>query len=86
MQSGTALAEWSMSDSMEEKSMNWAKFLGLKSDSQRKTLEYLCAIEDISRLSQPYMQVLPDNEKRRGLPISLKPSVEWDTVRCAEFN
>lgn len=85
MQSGTGLTEWSLCDAVEEKSIKWAKCLGFESKDQRKIAEYLRSIDDYARLVKPYYQVLTEYDKLHALPLSLKPTVEWDTVRSDSF-
>lgn len=83
-QSGNAVMEWVMQTNAEEKSKMLAKRLGCDETDSHKILEFLRGIDDLSTLFKEYYGTMTADEKRRGLPIIFKPTVEVDTV-CSIF-
>lgn len=79
-QSGNAIMEWVMQSKAEEKSKILAKVLGCKETDSHKILEFLCGFDDLPTLLKGYYLTMTDDEKRRGLPIIFKPTIETDTV------
>lgn len=80
-QSGNAVMEWVMQSQAEEKSKILAKRLGCNEFDQKKILTFLRGIDDIPTLFKEYFGTLTADERRRGLPIVFKPTVERDTVK-----
>lgn len=80
-QSGIALMEWVMQNNAEEKSKILAKRLGCNETDQTKILAFLRGIDDLPTLFKEYFGTLTADERRRGLPIVFKPTVERDTVK-----
>lgn len=80
MQSGTALNEWSVDALMDKRSLKLAECLKCPTENQRKVLEFLRGIDDLDTLFSPVLATLSADERRRGLPIAFKPTVERDCV------
>lgn len=68
---------------MDNKSLILAKALQCKSDNQKKVLDHLRSIKDLFALNSAYFATLSADERRRGLPIAFKPTVEVDSVGSA---
>lgn len=79
-QSGNALMEWTMQSKAEEKSRILAKRLGCTENDPQQILQFLRDIDDLPTLFKEYMNTLSRDERRKGLPIIFKPTVERDTV------
>lgn len=79
-QSGNAVMEWVMQSQAEEKSRILAKRLGCTETDSHKILEFLRGIDDLPTLFKEYFGTLSADERRRGLPIVFKPTVERETV------
>lgn len=79
-QSGNAVMEWVMQSQAEEKSKILAKRLGCTETDSHKILQFLRGIDDLPTLFKEYFGTLSADERRRGLPIVFKPTVERDTV------
>lgn len=79
-QSGNAVMEWSMQEKAEEKSRMLAKLLGCTETDPHKILAFLRNFDDLPRLFKEYFNTASADERRRGLPIMFKPTIERDTV------
>lgn len=80
-QSGNAIMEWAFQPYAEEKSKTLAKRLGCADNDSQKILEFLRGIDDLWRIHKEYFAVMTPDERRRGLPLVFKPTIERDTVR-----
>lgn len=72
--------EWAMQSKAEEKSRILAKLLGCNETDPHKIVEYLRNVDDLSKLFKEYQKTLSADERRRGLPMIFKPTIERDTV------
>lgn len=79
-QSGNAVMEWVMQPQAEEKSRILAKRLGCTETDPRKIVNFLRGINDLPTLFKEYFNTLTADERRRGLPIVFKPTVERESV------
>ncbi|XP_055324324.1 esterase B1-like [Sitodiplosis mosellana] len=78
-QSGNAIMEWVMQSKAEEKSKILASRLGCTETDPQKILQFLRGIDHLPTLFKEYFGTLSDDERRRGLPIVFKPTVERET-------
>lgn len=79
-QSGNAVMEWVMQPEAEKKSKILAKRLGCIETDSTKILQFLRGIDDLQTLFKEHLGTLTADERRRGLPIIFKPTVEKDSV------
>lgn len=80
-QSGSAVHEWTMQSNAEEKSKLLAQKLGCTETDSTKIAHFLKSITDLPTLFSHYFSVLTVDERRRGLPIVFKPTVEQESVK-----
>lgn len=78
-QSGNGVMEWALATNVEEKSKNLAKCLGYTGTDQKGMLEKLQSIDDLPTLYKQYFNTMNPDERRRGLPIAFKPTVEVES-------
>lgn len=78
--------EWSIQSHAKEKSIKLAECLGCNESDSKKTLAFLRNIKDLPILFGQYFNTLSPDEKRRGLPIVFKPTIEVDTVNVILFH
>lgn len=79
-QSGNAIMEWVMQPKAEEKSRILAKRLGCTETDPKKIVKFLRGINDLPKLFKEYFNTLTVDERRRGLPIVFKPTIERESV------
>lgn len=84
-QSGNAVMEWVVQSKAEEKSELLAKLLGCNETDPHKILKFLRNIDDLPTLCKEYFRTASADERRRGLPIIFKPTVERDTVTLPNY-
>lgn len=79
-QSGNALDDWAIQKHPEEKTRKLAKQLGCTETDPKAIIKYLKGFKDTAAVHAEYMGTMSPDEKRRGLPMPFKPTVEISTV------
>lgn len=74
-QSGVALNDWVFQIDPEVKAVQLAKLLGAKSDDPKEVLEVLMKA-DYKEITAIANQTMSPEEKRRGLPMPFRPTIE----------